>query len=65
MKVSELKNKTVEELENLLFKKREEMRKLRFGSSSQKLKDVKTMSKTKKEVARILTILKEKCPKKN
>ncbi len=65
MKISELRNKTEEELENLIFKKRDEIRKLRFGGPSQKLKDVKMMNKTKKEIARILTTLKEKCPKKN
>lgn len=60
MKVSEIKGKSKGELENLLLKKREDLRKFRFGVSSHKVKDVKAMNKTKKDVARILTILKEK-----
>lgn len=58
MKISEIIKKTKEERENLLFKKREELRKLRFNTSSRKVKDVKTISKTKKDIARILTVLK-------
>lgn len=60
MKILEIKRKAKEELENLLLRKREDLRKLRFGVSSHKVKDVKIMSKTKKDIARILTVLKEK-----
>ena len=60
MKAGEIKNKSKNELENLLLTKREDLRKFRFGASSHKVKDVKAMNKTRKDVARILTILKEK-----
>jgi len=60
MKASEIKNKSKNELDNLLLTKREDLRKFRFGVSSHKVKDVKAMNKVKKDIARILTILKEK-----
>jgi len=60
MKASEIKNKSKNELDNLLLTKREDLRKFRFGVSSHKEKDVKAMNKVKKDIARILTILREK-----
>ncbi len=60
MKISEIRAKTQEELENLITGKREELRKFRFEVFSHKVKDVKIVDKTKKEIAKILTILKEK-----
>ena len=60
MKAGEIKNKSKNELENLLLTKREDLRKFRFGTSSHKVKDVKAVNKVRKDIARILTILKEK-----
>lgn len=60
MKISEIRKKSKTELENLLLIKREDLRKFRFGAPSHKVKDVKMIDKTRKEIARILTILREK-----
>jgi len=60
MKISELRKKTKNELDNLLLVKREDLRKDRFGGFSNKTKDVKIVDKTKKVIAKILTSLKEK-----
>ncbi len=60
MKILELRKKTKEELENLLLKNREELRKLRFNIYSKKVKNVKTVKNLKRDVAKILTILKDK-----
>ena len=45
---------------DLLYKKREELRKINFSLHSGKIKDVKSISKIKKDIARILTVLKNK-----
>jgi ribosomal protein L29 len=60
MKISEITNKTRPELETLIAKKREDIRKLKFGLDSKKVTNVKLMRETRKDVARILTILKDK-----
>jgi len=58
MKITDIKNKSKIDLTDLLFKKREELRKLNFNVRSGKVKNVKSISETKKDIARILTILK-------
>lgn len=58
MKAKELKQKTKGELELMLKENREKIRSLRFDLASKKLKKTDELSKTKKEIARILTILK-------
>ncbi len=60
MKISEITNKTRPELEALIAKKREDLRKLKFGLDSKKVTNVKLMKETRRDVARILTILKDK-----
>ncbi|MBZ1356162.1 MAG: 50S ribosomal protein L29 [Candidatus Nealsonbacteria bacterium] len=60
MKILELTNKTRLELEALIVKKREDIRKLKFRLDSKKVTNVKLMKETRKDVARILTILKDK-----
>jgi large subunit ribosomal protein L29 len=69
MKFSELKQKSKEELLKILEEKRGKLRALRFDLSLGKLKNVKEISKTKKEIARILTCLnqisKKLCQKEN
>ncbi len=64
MKISELRNKTKDELEKTLQDLRERLRQLRFDLASGKVKNVREIRKIKKEVAKILTILKEKFSKK-
>jgi len=57
MKIKELKDKTQESLEKLLQEKREKLRQLRFELSQDKLKNVSEIKNTKKDIARILTII--------
>ncbi|MFH1451066.1 MAG: 50S ribosomal protein L29 [bacterium] len=63
MKSKDLKQKTVPELKTLLFESREKLRQLRFDLAGAKLKDVKTIGNTKKDIARIMTIIKEELAK--
>lgn len=51
------KDKTVEELAKLLEEKRAELRKLRFEAAGARPKDANAPSKTRKDIARILTEL--------
>jgi large subunit ribosomal protein L29 len=59
MKVLELRKKDKKELEKMVQDSRKKLSELRFKFSSNKLKNVKEISNLRKEVARILTILKE------
>ncbi len=59
MSVSNLKHKSKAQLNNLLREKREKLRQLRFDLVSGKLRNFREIRKTKKEIARILTLLRE------
>lgn len=59
MKASELRKKDKKELEKTVIESRKKLSDLRFKFSSNKLKNTKEISNIKKEIARILTILKE------
>jgi len=56
----EIKNKNAVELQELLKENRVVLGKLRFDLADNSLKDVSRISKTKKEIARILTELNQK-----
>ena len=56
----EIKNKNAVELQELLKENRVVLGKLRFDLADNSLKDVSRISKTKKEIARILTELSQK-----
>ena len=56
----EIKNKSAAELQELLKENRVVLGKLRFDLSSNSLKNVSRISKTKREIARILTELNQK-----
>jgi len=58
MKAKELKQKSKKELERLLLNDREKLRQLKFDLSAGKVKNVREIRKIKKDIARILTILK-------
>jgi len=58
MKISELRQKTESELKKLLQDNRERLRSLRFDLASGKIKNVREIRKIKKDIARILTLLK-------
>jgi ribosomal protein L29 len=60
MKISEIKKSLTNNLVDLLSKKKEEIRKIRFDINSNKNKNVKVINKNKKEIARIMTVLREK-----
>ena len=60
MKIKELSQKPKKELETLLSEKRERLRQLRFNISSGKVKNIREIREIKKDIARILTILKIK-----
>jgi large subunit ribosomal protein L29 len=59
MKAQELRKKSKEELEKLLKEKKDYLQKLKFDLSLGKLKNVKEIGQVKKDIARILTILKK------
>jgi len=60
MKIKELRERTIEELLELLAVKRQRIRELRFNLTSGKVKNIRELRGTKKEIAMILTILNEK-----
>ena len=57
MKAKELKTKKDEELVKLLKSKRQELRKIRFGSAGSQAKDVSRIGTVRRDVAKILTEL--------
>ena len=59
MKTVELRKKDKKELEKIIQVLTKKLSDLRVKISSGKLKNVKEISNSKKEIARILTILKE------
>ena len=59
MKTIELRKKDKKELEKMVLELRKKLSDLRFKFSSGKLKNVKEINSSKKEIARILTIIKE------
>ncbi|ABR30822.1 50S ribosomal protein L29 [Thermosipho melanesiensis] len=60
MKAAELRNLTNEELMNLLEEKKRTLMNLRFQNVLGQLNDHSQISKTKKDIARIKTILRER-----
>jgi ribosomal protein L29 len=56
-KPQELRQKPKLELEKLLEDNRERLRQLRFDLAAGKVKNVREIRKTKKEIAQILTLL--------
>ncbi len=59
MKTEELRKKDKKELEKTVYELKKKLSDLRFKFSSGKLKNVKEINNSKKEIARILTIIKE------
>ncbi|MDD3399588.1 MAG: 50S ribosomal protein L29 [Candidatus Paceibacterota bacterium] len=60
MKPAEIRQKPKEELLKSIKDYREKLRSLRFDLASGKVKNVREIRNIKKDIARILTILKEK-----
>lgn len=63
MKTKELRLKTIAELEKDLAALREKARHLRFKLSAQELKNTKELKEAKKDIAKILTMIKESATK--
>ena len=59
MKASELRKKDIKELQKLVQDHVKKLSDLRFKFSANQLKNVKEMHNTKKEIAQMLTIIKE------
>ncbi len=59
MKASELKEKTVIELQDLLKELKAKILKLRFDLADKKVKDFSLIEKAKRDIARILTAMKQ------
>lgn len=57
MKSKELREKTIGELKDLLEEIKEKFRVLRFDLASGKVKNIRDIRATKKDIARILTII--------
>lgn len=60
MKTAELRQKSAEELKKTLQASREKLRQLNFDLASGKVKNMREIRKTKKDIARILTLLCQK-----
>ena len=58
MKIAEVRQKPKEELKKLLTDNKERLRNLKFDLASGKVKNVREIRGLKKDIARILTILK-------
>lgn len=59
MKIKEIREKSAEELKKLLGESREAVRKLRFDIAAKQVKNIREMRKHKRDIAKILTVLKE------
>ncbi|MCD6568627.1 50S ribosomal protein L29 [bacterium] len=59
MKASELRNKSWEELQQLLVDSKKKLHNLRVNLAAGKVKNIKAIKHLKKDIARILTILNE------
>ena len=58
MKIRELRQKSDKELQNTLITLRDKLRELRFNLAGGKVKNIKEIHQTKKDIARVLTLLK-------
>lgn len=59
MKIKELRQKSKKELQKMLIDHRERLRSLKFNLAAGKVKNIREIRELKKEVARILTLLKQ------
>jgi len=60
MKASEIRKKTPDECRKEIEKKRKRLREISFISASSKVSNSKEAANLRREIARIITILKEK-----
>ncbi len=57
---SDIKNKTKDELEAMVKDQREALKNFRFGISGSRVKNIKEARTIKKEIARAMTLLRQK-----
>jgi len=60
MKTADLRKKSEKGLQLLLTQEREKLRKIRFQLAVGQLKEISQMKKSRKAIAQLLTLLKEK-----
>lgn len=60
MEAKELRNMSVDELKNKLEELKKEHFNLRFQSAVQGIKNINRMKQLRREIARVLTVLREK-----
>lgn len=60
MKAREIREKSANELEKNLVEMRNKVTKMRFDISAKQVKNHRDIRKTKKDIARVLTVLKTK-----
>ncbi len=60
MEMKQLTTKSDAELQKMLGELQESLREMRFGIAANKLNDVKSVSKARKTIARINTILRQR-----
>jgi len=65
MKIRELRQKTKKELQATVVNLRDKLRELRFNLAGGKVKNIKEVHQTKKDIAKILTLLKQEEENKN
>ena len=58
--MKDLRKKEIKDLHKVLATKREQVRDMRFSVSNKQLKNIRDIRKQRKEIAQILTVLKEK-----
>jgi ribosomal protein L29 len=58
MKIAELRQKNKAELQKMMEEDKEKLRQLRFDLAAGKVKNVKDVQRTRKEIARIMTLIK-------
>lgn len=59
MKIKELRQKTRKELEELLKADGQRLGQLKFDTASKKLKNVREIRELRRQIARVITILKQ------
>lgn len=59
MKIKELRRKPIKELQRTLVELRDKLRELRFNLAGGKVKNIKEIRQTKRDIAKISTLLKE------
>ena len=64
MKITEIRKKDVVDLKKILAEKRKFTQDFRFGVSGSKVKNMKELMVTRRDIARILTVLGETAPAK-